>query len=235
MGSAYLRQSIVAPTVLGLFYTIQDAVQGKLNRIMSVQERMAASVFVGGLSAFLANPFDLALVRFQAEGTLRSGERRNYSNCIDAVIQITKQEGFTHLWKGATPTVLKTMMIALGSFPPYRVGVLAPYEECKQRLKRLWGDRKGVYVVSSLVAGTFGSLLGLPFDNIKTKVQKMKPDAEGRMPYRSLQHCLVKTIRDEGFLRLWIGLPIFIVRIGGHSAIGLLVLDGLKYLILGNK
>jgi solute carrier family 25 oxoglutarate transporter 11 len=40
--------------------------------------------------------------------------------------------------------------------------------------------------MASAVAGFFASFLSLPFDNAKTKIQKMKPDANGVMPYKNI-------------------------------------------------
>ena len=34
--------------------------------------------------------------------------------------------------------------------------------------------------------------MALPFDNAKTKIQKMKPDAAGVMPYKNIFDCMWK-------------------------------------------
>jgi len=76
-------------------------------------------------------------------------------------------------------------------------------------------------VSSSLVA----CFLGIPFDNIKVKMNKMKPNSKGIYPYKSLQDCFIKTCRTEGFTRLWVGFTMFYVRIAPHIIIHLFLLD----------
>ena len=51
--------------------------------------------------------------------------------------------------------------------------------------------------------------MSLPFDNIKTKLQKMKAGSDGKMPYSGVFDCFYKSIRNEGLLKLWVGLPTF--------------------------
>lgn len=113
--------------------------------------------------------------------------------------------------------------------------MLAPYEECKARLKVYWGESYPTYIASSFIAGFLAAFLGLPCDNMKTKIQKMKAGADGKMPYSGLFDCLSKTCKKEGVIRLWVGFPIFYVRVGIHAMLILLVTDLLKYLILGKK
>jgi solute carrier family 25 oxoglutarate transporter 11 len=113
--------------------------------------------------------------------------------------------------------------------------MLAPYEECKQRLKKVWGDSYITYIASSFIAGFLAALLGLPFDNAKTKIQKMKANASGQMPYKGFFDCMSKTLKNEGLLRFWVGFPIFYVRVGIHAMIILLVSDLIKYVSLGRK
>lgn len=123
--------------------------------------------------------------------------------------------------------MLRAMMLNLG--------MLAPYEECKQRLRKYWGDTRKTYIISSFIAGFLASFLSLPFDNIKTKVQKMKKLPDGTYPYRGLADCFMKSVKKEGILGLWTGFPVFYIRIGGHAMITLLVSDMLKYMFLGKK
>jgi solute carrier family 25 oxoglutarate transporter 11 len=113
--------------------------------------------------------------------------------------------------------------------------MLAPYEECKARLKKVWGDSYPTYIASSFLAGFLAAFLGLPFDNAKTKMQKMKAGADGKMPYKGFFDCLAKTLKNEGFLRYWVGFSIFYVRVGTHAMLILLFTDLLKYLIVGRK
>lgn len=43
-----------------------------------------------------------------------------------------------------------------------------------------------------MIAGTFSAFSALPFDNAKTKIQKMKAGPDGVMPYKNIFDAMVK-------------------------------------------
>lgn len=45
---------------------------------------------------------------------------------------------------------------------------------------------------AAAIAGFLSAFSALPFDNAKTKMQKMKPDAQGVMPYKNIGDALMK-------------------------------------------
>ena len=226
LGSALLRQVAYTTTRVGLFYTILDVSKEKYHHPLNPLEKSGASLLAGALGAFIANPFDLALIRFQADGTLPKDQRRNYGNVFKALARITKEEKFFNLWKGAMPTIVRAMGINLG--------MLMPYEECKARFKKFFGEGYITCITSSFVAGILASLFGLPFDNAKTKIQKMKAGPDGKMPYAGFFNCLAKSTTNEGFFKLWTGLPVFYVRIGCHAMLTLLISDALRHVFIHN-
>lgn len=227
LGSALMRQVIYASLRLGLFYTATDIYRDQTGKALGTVGMACASLTAGAAGAFIATPFDLALIRFQADGTLPPDQRRNYKNWFDALSRIIKGEGFFNLWKGALPTIVRAMSMNLG--------LLVSYEKCKIALKKRMGDGYPTYIASSFLAGILCAFLGLPPDNMKTKIQKMKPGPDGKMPYKSFFDCMMKTLRKEGLTKFWVGFPVFYIRVGTHAMIILLVTDLLKYLILGKK
>jgi len=75
------------------------------------------------------------------------------------------------------------------------MSMLAPYDEAKERLNKYYGatqDSKKTRIIASFIAGALCSCASLPFDNIKTKVQKMKPGADGKVPYTGFFDCALK-------------------------------------------
>ena len=64
------------------------------------------------------------------------------------------------------------------------------------------------------IAGFFASACSLPFDYVKTQMQKMKPDAQGKLPYTGAIDCALKTFKEGGPLKFYTGFPTFFVRIG---------------------
>jgi hypothetical protein len=47
---------------------------------------------------------------------------------------------------------------------------------------------------ASLVSGFLSSFVSLPFDNAKTKIQKMKKDKNGVFPYKNIFDAMQKTV-----------------------------------------
>mgnify|MGYP000262377529 FL=1 len=76
-----------------------------------------------------------------------------------------------------------------------------------------------------MVSGFASSFVSLPFDNAKTKLQKMKAGPDGKMPYKHIFDAMGKTIAREGFSHLWVGYLTFYIRIAPHVAITLMTQD----------
>lgn len=53
----------------------------------------------GSLAVCLGTPFDVALVRMQADSMKATTERRGYKNVFDALIRVAKEEGFSKLYR----------------------------------------------------------------------------------------------------------------------------------------
>merc|ERR1712232_682700 len=80
-----------------------------------------------------------------------------------------------------------------------------------------------------LIAGCAASVLSLPFDFVKTQVQKMKPDpVSGEMPYKGTLDCAAKQVKVGGVLRLWAGLPTYYMKMAPSIGIMLIMQDQIK-------
>lgn len=69
---------------------------------------------------------------------------------------------------------------------------------------------------ASTVSGFFAAACSLPFDYVKTQIQKMQPDAEGKYPYTGSFDCAMKTLKAGGPLKFYTGFPVYCVRIAPH-------------------
>merc|ERR1712136_400339 len=79
------------------------------------------------------------------------------------------------------------------------------------------------------IAGVFASFFSLPFDYVKTQVQKMKPDPKtGEMPFKGPLDCAWKQVQAGGPLRLWSGFPTYYARIAPHAMVTLIAQDNIK-------
>ncbi|KAJ3343894.1 putative mitochondrial 2-oxoglutarate/malate carrier protein [Gonapodya sp. JEL0774] len=227
LSAGLLRQATYTTARLGLFNSFKDMIVaqnggGKPTFAQSAFAGLAA----GGLGALVGNPADLSLIRMQADGTLPPAERRGYKNVFDALVRITREEGILALWKGAAPTVVRAMALNFGQ--------LTFYDQSKQQLNTLIGPGASANFGASAIAGFFASFFSLPFDFVKTRVQKQRPDAvTGKLPYSGPIDCALKVIRNEGPLAFYKGFGTYYVRIAPHAMITLLVADALKAFATG--
>ena len=69
------------------------------------------------------------------------------------------------------------------------------------------------------MAGVVATVCMLPFDNVKVKLQKMP--SQGIRPYKGAWDCMMKSVKKEGFFKLWAGILPMFCNIGPHSIITL--------------
>jgi solute carrier family 25 oxoglutarate transporter 11 len=158
----------------------------------------------------LGNPADLALIRMQSDGLKPLAERKNYKSVIDALTSIAKGEGVAALWAGAAPTVVRAMALNFGQ--------LAFFSEAKAQLKSntQWSAQTQT-LTASAVAGFFASFFSLPFDFVKTRLQKQSKGPDGKLPYKGMADCFAKVAKQEGILRFYRGFGTYYVRIAPHA------------------
>jgi len=229
LDSALARQVFYTTSRLGIYKTMFNWMKGDSPKDLSMAQKSICAVTAGFFGSIIGNPADLALIRMQADGTLPPAERRNYTNVFNAFSRIVKEEGFFSLWKGCGPTVVRAVVLNLG--------MLAPYDEVKDRLNKWSGskDTMQTKLIASATAGFLSSFMSLPFDNAKTKLQKMKVAADGTLPYKGLVDCMTKTAKSEGVTGLWVGYPTFYFRIAPHVMITLLLQDFLTGVLVPKK
>ena len=214
LSAGLLRQAVYTTARLGLFDTFQTALQAKAEKNgtkVSFLERAGAGLSAGGLAAMLGNPADLALIRMQSDGLKPKADRANYKSVFDALGRIAKNEGIGAWFTGAYPTVVRAMALNFGQ--------LTFFAESKNQLKERFPDlsegtnRFG----ASAIAGFFASFFSLPFDFIKTRLQKQSKGPDGKYPYKGFVDCAGKVLKNEGPLRFYRGFGTYYVRIAPHA------------------
>lgn len=225
LSAGLLRQAVYTTARLGFFdtfITIAKTRATEQGRSVSFGERALAGLTAGGLAAMIGNPADLALIRMQSDGLKPKEARANYRSVVDALSRISKTEGVAALWAGATPTVVRAMALNLGQ--------LAFFSESKSQLKAHTNlSPQTQTFAASAIAGFFASFLSLPFDFVKTRLQKQQRNpVTGELPYKGLVHCARKVIQDEGWLRFYRGFGTYYIRIAPHAMVTLIVADYLN-------
>lgn len=79
------------------------------------------------------------------------------------------------------------------------LAMLASYDEIKEQVLKynnLEKETTEIRVYASLISGFLSSFVSLPFDNAKTKIQKMKKNPDGTFPYKNIFDAMSKTVKN---------------------------------------
>merc|ERR1719412_2707844 len=199
LSAAILRQMTYGLSRLGIFRSITNAMtpEGGTAADITFTQRLSASLCAGGIGALIGTPADAALVRMQADATLPADQRRYYKNAFDALFRMAKEEGVAGFFSGATPTIFRGLLI--------NVGMLTTYDPLKKTLGPSLGgyDSQTTRFVCGALSGWCAATVSLPADFVKTRLQKMEPNADGSLPYKGLFDCIAKTAKNEGIMTLY--------------------------------
>ncbi|KAG4999922.1 hypothetical protein JHK87_020994 [Glycine soja] len=210
LSAGLLRQATYTTARLGSFKILTaKAIEANDGKPLPLYQKALCGLTAGAIGASVGSPADLALIRMQADATLPAAQRRNYTNAFHALYRITADEGVLALWKGAGPTVVRAMAL--------NMGMLASYDQSVEFFRDSVGLGEGATVLgASSVSGFFAAACSLPFDYVKTQIQKMQPDADGKYPYTGSVDCAVKTFKAGGPFKFYTGFPVYCVRIAPH-------------------
>merc|ERR1711941_30565 len=144
-----------------------------------------------------------------------------YTNVFTTMGKIVGQSGAGGLMAGCAPTATRAMAL--------NFGMLAFNASGKDLLKSMGVTGAPQVFGASAIAGFFASFFSLPFDFVKTQMQKQKPDpVTGELQYKSSIDCAMKIMAEGGPLRFYAGFPTFYVRIAPHAMITLIAQDVIK-------
>ncbi|GAB2295423.1 hypothetical protein Dimus_029591 [Dionaea muscipula] len=224
LSAGLLRQATYTTARLGSFRILTNkAVAANDGKPLPLYQKALCGLTAGAIGASVGSPADLALIRMQADATLPAVQRRNYKNAFHALYRIVADEGVLALWKGAGPTVVRAMAL--------NMGMLASYDQTVEFFRDSLGVGDAMTVVgASAVSGFFASACSLPFDYVKTQIQKMQPDGEGRYPYSGSWDCTMKTLKSGGPLKFYTGFPVYCVRIAPHVMLTWIFLNQIQKL-----
>lgn len=220
LSASITRQATYGTARIGLYSAFSDYVRdqpgigGEKGANLPIQWKFLTSFSSGAIASAIGNPFDVALVRMQADGMKPEKERRNYTGVGNAVRRIISEEGFASLYWGYAPNLLRAIAM--------NVGMMATYDEVKEACTNMMGSGLHTNLASAGAAGFFCAYFSLPFDMIKTRLQNMKPLPNGEVPYTGVVDCASKIFKNEGVLAFWRGFGAFYGRCAPHAMIILL-------------
>jgi solute carrier family 25 oxoglutarate transporter 11 len=217
LSASLTRQATYGTARIGLYSAFSDYIRdqpdmgGAKGANLPIQWKFLTSFSSGAIASAIGNPFDVSLVRMQADGLRPENERRNYTNVFNAVRRIVAEEGFASLYWGYAPNLLRAIAM--------NVGMMATYDEVKEACTSMMGSGLHTNLASAGAAGFFCAYFSLPFDMIKTRLQNMKPLPTGEMPYNGVVDCATKIFKNEGGLAFWRGFGAFYGRCAPHAMI----------------
>jgi solute carrier family 25 (mitochondrial oxoglutarate transporter), member 11 len=188
-----------------------------LTTAVKVLQKSLSGMASGSIAVCIGTPFDIALVRLQADSMTPVSERRNYRNVFDALFRTVREEGIGSLYKGLFPNVLRGMAM--------NVGMLACYDQAKEVVGSVLKDpmHNGhptlpTQLGASAIAGFTAALFSLPFDLMKSRLMAQKVDPlTGKMPYRGVVDCAIQIFRVEGLAGFFAGFTAYYGRCAPHA------------------
>ena len=220
LSAAYLRQWCYGSFRIGIYSYLLERTQnnniaaGRDKNDILFSTKLAMGCTSGSIGSFIGTPAEVALVRLSVDSKLPPTERRNYTNVIDCIVRISKEEGVTNLWRGVAPTVLRATVLSAA-----QMGCTSEIKEYLSNsgnfgLNGSWGYGLPMMFCSTLASSFVANIVANPFDVIKSRMQSMTIDANGKAPYKSMTDCFAKSIKSEGILVLWSGFTPAFVKLG---------------------
>merc|ERR1719318_1049454 len=192
LSAGLLRQATYTTTRLGIYTWLFETFSTD-GTPPGFFMKAALGMTAGGVGAFVGTPAEVALIRMTSDGSLPVEKRRNYSSVFNALARIYKEEGVTTLWRGATPTIARAMVV--------NAAQLASYSQAKQAILGTGYIQDGIFChfVASMISGLVTTIASMPVDIAKTRLQSMKY-VDGVPEYKGAADVLAKVVKKEGFL-----------------------------------
>ncbi|XP_051662488.1 mitochondrial 2-oxodicarboxylate carrier isoform X2 [Manacus candei] len=170
----------------------------------------------GLTEAVVVNPFEVVKVTLQAN---QNAFKEQPSSFVQAR-QIIKTDGlgFQGLNKGLTATLGRHGAFNMVYFGFYfnMKNILPVNKDPNLEFLRKFGI--------GLVSGTIASIINIPFDVAKSRIQGPQP-VPGEIKYRTCFKTMATVYKEEGFLALYKGLLPKIMRLGPGGAVMLLIYE----------
>lgn len=197
---ALLRQATYGSLKLGFYHALKRRLV-KNPKDETLYYNVIAGVVAGAISSAICNPTDLLKIRMQAEYQSVFNVRRK--GMLQSFASIFKEEGIRGLYRGVGPTAQRAAVIA---------GVELPvYDWCKKKILdlKIMGDNPYTHFCASGVAGLAGAIASNPIDVVRTRMMNQRnlkvSTGSAAVIYTSAAHCLLTTLRSEGFFALYRG------------------------------
>lgn len=222
ISASLMRQAVYGTARIGLHRSFSDYLAKKNEgKPLSFMTKALSGSLSGAIAVCIGTPFDVALVRMQADSMRPVESRLNYKNVFDACARVCKEEGLVKLWTGLSPNVLRGMSM--------NVGMMSCYDQALEfAVKHVSHDpdpskpSMQSKIIGSSVAGFCAAFFSLPFDMIKSRLQSKGNE------YKGVVDCARGILQKEGVAAFWTGFSAYYGRCAPHAMIILLTSDSIK-------
>ncbi|KAL2825150.1 putative phenylalanyl-tRNA synthetase alpha subunit [Aspergillus cavernicola] len=220
LSAALLRQLTYSTTRFGIYEELKSRFTSSSSPpgFVHLLGMACTSGIIGGVAG---NPADVLNVRMQSDAALPLAQRRNYRHAFHGLVQMTRTEGVSSLFRGVVPNSTRAVLMTSSQLVSYDV------------FKRICRERFGMpdslvtHFTASLLAGFVATTVCSPVDVIKTRVMTASP-AESRG--HGIVGLLREIIRKEGFAWAFRGWVPSFIRLGPHTIATFIFLEEHKKL-----
>lgn len=216
ISAGLLSQILSATTRMSVYSLLYNHIKTEDGKFTSFSSQLALEVCGMICGAFVSAPAELALVRMTADTWLPKHKRRDYKHVIDALTRIGKEEGITSLWRGTVPNMFH---VVFGR----TTGIMC-HPHVHHGLMGHFGSGIHLHVVASMIVEFFSSVIAMPSDIIKTKLQGMGALNDTKRYIGSVD-ALKKIVSRGSFLSLWRGFIPYYIRRSAHTVLTIIMLD----------
>ncbi|XP_063625666.1 mitochondrial 2-oxoglutarate/malate carrier protein-like [Cydia splendana] len=221
-----LRQLTYTGSRLFVYNALYDKYKKDHDKDPDFTARLRIAVIAGLVGAFMGTPSEIGLVRMIEVGRLRRSRCsppcsvackyvQHPENVILKLLRIARREGVATWWRGAVPTVIRSIFVTTT-----QVGVYAEVRKAFTRGEFMDTGIK-LHLYTAVISSLFSAFLSLPVDQVKTRYQSYQER------HRRSVDILKGMLRYKGVMYLWKGFLPYYIRQVIHTVITYVVLDEL--------
>ncbi|XP_014507690.1 folate transporter 1, chloroplastic isoform X1 [Vigna radiata var. radiata] len=221
----------------GLYFFFYDKAKQRYARNgegkLSPGLHLASAAEAGGLVCLCTNPVWLVKTRLQLQSPLH--QTRPYSGLYDAFRTITREEGFSALYRGIVPGLF--LQVSHGAIQ------FTAYEELRKVIIDFKSKRSTFHndnpdkLLNSLDYAVLGAtsklaaiLLTYPFQVMRSRLQQ-RPSGDGVPRYMDTWHVVKETARFEGIRGFYKGITANLLKNAPASSITFIVYENVLKLL----
>ncbi|KAK2035318.1 mitochondrial dicarboxylate transporter [Colletotrichum zoysiae] len=222
LSASVFRQTTYSTARFGLYnYFARRATQWTGKEKLTTAMTISCAGLSGGMAGLVGNPAEVVLVRMCADGAKSVGERFAYSNALEGLYRIGREEGLGAFTRGISANVVRSVLMNVGQIATYSTAkrILLQNTEMKDDIK--------THAVASLFAGTAATTICAPADVLKSRIQSAAAGGPGA---NSLLRIVQNGLREEGAVFLMKGWTPAWLRLTPNTVLTFVFMEQLRQL-----